>query len=66
MTQYVFVSESGNDKNDGLDENRPVRSTARAIMISLKTGREVRMLDNWQAAGRQSDLERQRKTDRAA
>ena len=49
MTQYVFVSERGNDKNDGLDESRPVRSAARAIKISIKTGREVRMVDNLEA-----------------
>ena len=37
MTQYVFVSERGDDKHDGLEESRPVRSTATAIKISLKT-----------------------------
>ena len=42
MNQYVFVSERGNDKHDGLDESRPVRSAAKAIKISIKTGREVR------------------------
>ena len=49
MTQYVCVSERGNDKNDGLDESRPVRSAAKAIKISIKTGREVRMVDNLEA-----------------
>ena len=52
MTKYVYVSERGNDKNDGLDESRPVRSAARAIKISIKTGREVRMVDNLEAVGR--------------
>jgi hypothetical protein len=45
MTQYVFVSESGNDKHDGLDPSRPVQSTARAMQISLKTGREIKVVD---------------------
>ena len=49
MIKYVFVSDNGDDKNDGLEENRPVRSAANAIKISLKTGREIRMLDNWEA-----------------
>ena len=49
MTKYVYVSERGNDKNDGLDESRPVRSAAKAIKISIKTGREVRMVDNLEA-----------------
>ena len=62
MSKYVFVSDNGDDKNDGLDENRPVRSAARAIKISLKTGREIRMLDNWEAVGRHGkDLEEERK-----
>ena len=52
MNKYVFVSERGNDKNDGLDESRPVRSAAKAIKISIKTGREVRMVDNLEAVGR--------------
>jgi hypothetical protein len=45
MTQYVFVSERGNDKHDGLDPSRPVQSTARALQISLKTGREIKVVD---------------------
>jgi hypothetical protein len=45
MNKYVFVSDSGDDKNDGLEENRPVKTTSRAIKISLKTGREIRVLD---------------------
>ena len=62
MSKYVFVSDNGDDKNDGLDENRPVRSAASAIKISLKTGREIRMLDNWEAVGRHGkDLEEERK-----
>ena len=52
MNKYVFVSERGNDKHDGLDESRPVRSAAKAIKISIKTGREVRMVDNLEADGR--------------
>ena len=62
MSKYVFVSDNGDDKNDGLEENRPVRSAANAIKISLKTGREIRMLDNWEAIGRHGkDLEVERK-----
>ena len=62
MTQYVFVSEHGDDKHDGLEENRPVRSTSRAIRISLRTGREVKVLDHPEAGGRHgNELERQRK-----
>ena len=62
MSKYVFVSDNGDDKNDGLDENRPVRSAARAIKISLKKGREIRMLDNWEAVDRHGkDLEKERK-----
>lgn len=45
MSKYVFVSDNGDDKHDGLEENRPVRSAASAITISLKTGREIRVLD---------------------
>jgi hypothetical protein len=45
MTRYVFVSERGNDKHDGLDPSRPVQSTARALQISLKTGREIKVVD---------------------
>jgi hypothetical protein len=45
MPKYVFVSDSGDDKNDGLEENRPVLTSARAIEISFETGREIRMLD---------------------
>jgi hypothetical protein len=45
MNKYVFVSDSGDDKNDGLEENRPVRTTFRAMQISLKTGREIKVLD---------------------
>ena len=51
MNKYVFVSERGNDKNDGLDESRPVRSAAKAIKISIMTGREVRMVDNLEFEG---------------
>ena len=45
MDKYVFVSDSGDDKNDGLQENRPVQTSARALKISLKTGREIKVLD---------------------
>ena len=51
MNKYVFVSERGNDKNDGIEESRPVRSAARAINISIKTGREIRMVDNLEFEG---------------
>jgi hypothetical protein len=62
MSKYVFVSDNGHDKNDGLDASRPVRSAATAIKISLKTGREIRMLDNWEAARRDgNDFEAERK-----
>ena len=46
MNKYVFVSERDDDRNDGLDESRPVR-----IKISIKTGREVRMVDNLEFEG---------------
>jgi hypothetical protein len=45
MNRYVFVSDNGDDRNDGLEENRPVKTTLRAMRISLKTGREIRVLD---------------------
>jgi hypothetical protein len=45
MNKYVYSSESGDDRNDGLTENTPVRSGQRAIKISLSTGREIRVLD---------------------
>jgi hypothetical protein len=45
MNKYVFVSESGDDKHDGLTENKPVRTVARALKISFKTGREIKVLD---------------------
>jgi hypothetical protein len=45
MHKFVFVSDRGDDKNDGLTENRPVKTAFRAMKISLKTGREIRVLD---------------------
>ena len=59
MNKYVFVSDSGDDKNDGLEENRPVLTSARAIKISLKTGREIKALDY--PASPANDVERLRK-----
>jgi hypothetical protein len=59
MNKYVFVSDTGDDKNDGLEENRPVKTSARAIKISLKTGREIRVLDYQASAG--NDVEQLRK-----
>jgi hypothetical protein len=62
MNKYVFVSESGDDKNDGLDTNRPVKTTARAMKIALKTGREIRVLDYEEDAGRpRNEVERLRR-----
>lgn len=52
MNKYVFVSEIGDDRNDGLEENKPVRSGSKAIKISLKTGREVKVLDHPDAIDR--------------
>ena len=49
--KYVFVSERGDDRDDGLDGSRPVRSAAKAIKMSIKTGREVRMVDNLEFEG---------------
>jgi hypothetical protein len=45
MEKYVFTSENGDDKNDGLTENKPVRTVARALKISFKTGRPIKVLD---------------------
>jgi hypothetical protein len=58
MNKYVFVSDSGNDKNDGLEENRPVKTTYRAMQISLKTGREIRVLDYTSTTG--TEVERRK------
>ena len=45
MEKYVFTSENGDDKNDGLTENKPVRTVARALKISFKTNRPIKVLD---------------------
>jgi hypothetical protein len=52
MNEYVFVSERGDDRHDGLQEERPVRSAKRAIEISIRTGRNIRVLGNWDTVGR--------------
>jgi hypothetical protein len=56
MTQYVFVSERGNDKHDGLDPSRPVQSTARAMQISWKTGREIKVVVDYTEGRRAQEL----------
>jgi hypothetical protein len=57
MDKYVFVSERGNDKHDGLDESRPGQRVTRAMQISLKTGRQIKVVDYTE--GRPSKEQRQ-------
>jgi hypothetical protein len=45
MSKYVYSAESGDDRNDGLTPDTPVRSGQRAIKVSLATGREILVLD---------------------
>jgi hypothetical protein len=45
MSKYVYSSESGDDRNDGLTPDTPVRSGQRTIQVSLATGREILVLD---------------------
>jgi hypothetical protein len=62
MKEYVFLSEFGNDKKDGLTELEAVRTAARAIEIANRTGRDIWVLGSWEALGRlTAELYRQRK-----
>jgi hypothetical protein len=62
MKDYVFLSEFGNDKKDGLSESEAVRTAAKAIEIANRTGRDIRVLGSWEAMGRlTASLYRERK-----
>ena len=53
MTKTVYLSEHGDDKNDGLTDNTPVRSAAHAVKISIKNqAQEFRVLGTGAALAR--------------
>ena len=38
MAKTVYLSEQGDDKNDGLTDETPVRTAAKAVKTSIKFG----------------------------
>ena len=38
MAKTVYLSEEGDDKNDGLTDETPVRTAAKAVKTSIKFG----------------------------
>ena len=55
-------SEQGDDKNDGQDESRPVRTAAQAIKIANRTGLDIMVLGDSDTVERLSaKLEHERK-----
>ena len=53
MAKTVYLSEQGDDKNDGLTDETPVRTAAKAVKTSIKFGAQRTAC--WGAARWQSD-----------
>ena len=63
MAKTVYVSEHGDDKNNGLTDQTPVRTAAKAVKISIKTGgQDFRVLGSGSMLERlNAELETERK-----
>jgi len=63
MKKTVHLSERGDDKNDGLTDETPVLTAAKAVKISIKTGaQEFRVLGSGPMMDRlNAELEEERK-----
>ena len=62
MKEHVYLSETGDDKDDGLHVGKPVRTAAHAVKIANKTGRNIQVVGNWDAVARLSaELKLERK-----
>ncbi len=53
MEKTVYLSEHGDDRNDGLTDTTPVRTGAKAVKVSIKVGAQ-----NFQVLGSGSTLTR--------
>ena len=62
MVKTVYLGEHGDDKNNGLTDQTPVRTGAKAVKISIKIGaQEFRVLGTGTRLARLSaDLEHER------
>ena len=60
----IFLSEEGDDKNDGLTADRPVRTGARAVKISLKEKGTAFQVTGSRAYVRRMNAELEKKTTR--
>jgi hypothetical protein len=64
MKEFVFLSEQGDDENDGLSEDAPIRTAAKAISIANRTGRDIHVLGSGEMLQRltaELELERTKK-----
>lgn len=63
MGKTVYLSEHGDDKNNGLTDKTPVRTAAQAVKTSIKIGaQEFRVLGSGPMLERLSaELEKERK-----